>query len=208
VATTVHQPTLLGCAQPALTDAAWVRTDLGDDAWIDVAREWLTGADDLATRLARTVPWKQGRRKMWDRVLDDPRLSHWGRRDDPPLDPLLTTVHRALERRYRHRLHGPALNYYRDGRDSVAWHADRELRELSDTRIAIVTLGARRPFLLRPKGRGKSRDLAPASGDLLVMGGACQLHWEHAVPKSKDAGPRVSCSWRWSARVSRPASSS
>ena len=51
---------------------------------------------------------------------------------------------------------GPsACNYYRDGNDSVAWHADRELRELTDTRIAIVTLGARRPFLVRPTGGGK-----------------------------------------------------
>ena len=88
-------------------------------------------------------------------------------------------------------------NYYRDGRDSVAWHADRELRELDDTRIAIVTLGARRPFLLRPKGGGRSIDVAPGSGDLLVMGGACQIGWEHSVPKRRACGPRVSCSWRW-----------
>ena len=177
-------------------------SQLDTDSWVDVAREWLVGADVLATRLIATVPWRQGRRRMWDRVLDDPRLSHWGRRDDPPLDPALSSVHHALERRYRRRLHGPALNYYRDGRDSVAWHADRELRVLDDTLIAIVTLGTRRPFLLRPKGGGASVDLAPGSGDVLVMGGAAQRDWEHAVPKTARSGPRISVSFRWA--PSRP----
>jgi alkylated DNA repair dioxygenase AlkB len=193
-----HQPTLLGSAEPAVVPAVtWARIELDATAWVDVAREWLAGADDLAARLIAGVPWRQGRRKMWDRMVDDPRLSHWGRRDDPPLDPALTTVHRVLERRYRRRLQGPALNYYRDGRDSVAWHADRELRVLDDTLIAIVTLGIRRPFLLRPKGGGPSIDVAPGSGDVLVMGGAAQRDWEHSVPKTARPGPRVSVSFRW-----------
>ena len=90
------------------------------------------------------------------------------------------------------------LNYYRDGRDSVAPHADRELRDLDDTLVAILTLGAARPFLLRPQGGGPAIDLHPASGDLLVMGGACQATWEHAVPKvAAGAGPRISASIRW-----------
>jgi alkylated DNA repair dioxygenase AlkB len=200
VATTVHQPTLLGASDPAIDpDAVWARIELDATAWVDVAREWLAGADALLARLVDAVPWKQGRRKMWDRVLDDPRLSHWGHRGDPPLDPALTAVHRALERRYHHRLHGPALNYYRDGRDSVAWHADRELRDLDDTLVGIVTLGTRRPFLLRPKGGGPSIDLAPGSGDVLVMGGSAQRDWEHTVPKTVRPGPRISVSFRWSA---------
>jgi len=95
-------------------------------------------------------------------------------------------------------MRGPALNYYRDGRDSVAPHRDRELRKLDETLIAIVTLGARRPFLVRPRGGGRSRNIAPAGGDLLVMGGACQRGWEHAVPKVVNAGPRISVTWRWS----------
>jgi len=104
----------------------------------------------------------------------------------------------ALDTRLGVPLAGPAMNFYRDGADSVAWHADRELRELDDTRVAIVTLGAQRPFLVRPKGGGRSRNLAPGAGDVLVMGGACQLRWEHSVPKTRSAGPRISCSFRWS----------
>jgi alkylated DNA repair dioxygenase AlkB len=63
----------------------------------------------------------------------------------------------------------------------------------------VLTLGARRPFLIRPRGGGRSFDVGPSSGDLLVMGGACQARWEHGVPKVVRAGARVSVSWRWSA---------
>jgi alkylated DNA repair dioxygenase AlkB len=34
-------------------------------------------------------------------------------------------------------------------------------------------------------------------GDLLVMGGACQREWEHAIPKTaKPCGPRISIQFR------------
>ncbi len=203
------QRTLFGDGDPRLNDRAPIeRIDLENGSWVDVARGWLHGADTLLDVMVDEVVWHQGRRRMYDRMVDDPRLSHWFKRGDPLPHPALGAAGKALDTLLGVRVSGPACNYYRDGHDSVAWHADRELRELSDTRIAILTLGACRPFLLRPKGGGKSRDLAPASGDLLVMGGACQMLWEHAVPKRKDAGPRVSCSWRWSAKVSPRDSSS
>ena len=96
----------------------------------------------------------------------------------------------AVGRHYRVRFGAVGLNYYRDGRDSVAFHNDQELRHLDDTLVAIVTFGAARPFLLRPVGGGRSIDVHPASGDLLVMGGSCQAAWEHGVPKvAAGAGP-------------------
>src|SRR5262249_26112818 len=109
------------------------------------------------------------------------------------------------------------LNYYRNGRDSVAWHRDTELRNLDRTLVAIVTLGAARPFLVRPVGGGASHDIHPGSGDLLVMGGASQMGWEHCVPKVSSSGPRFWMSYRGSpdrgapaerGRSSRPAGSS
>jgi len=196
------QRSFLGTGEPAVDpEARFERIELDDASWIDVARDWLLGADTLLDALIDTVDWRQGRRRMYDRVLDDPRLSRWYAPGDALPHPALDTIRLALERRLEVPLATAGLNYYRDGNDSVAWHADRELRELEDTRIAIVTLGARRPFLLRPKGGGKSINIAPGSGDLLVMGGRCQMNWEHNVPKVRDAGPRISCSWRWRRRA-------
>ena len=174
------------------------RVDLGGEAWVDVARGWLGGADDLCARLIEAVDWQHHRRWMYDRVVDEPRLSRWYRSSDQLPDEALAWFRVAVGRHYGVGFGAMGLNYYRDGRDSVAPHADRELRDLDDTLVAILTLGAARPFLLRPQGGGPAIDLHPASGDLLVMGGTCQATWEHAVPKvAAGAGPRISASIRW-----------
>ena len=180
------------------------RIELGDGAWVDVARSWLGGADDLAERLIRDVEWRHHRRRMYERVVDEPRLTRWYGEDERLPEEALALFRVAAGRHYGVRFGAVGLNFYRDGKDSVAFHNDRELRELQDTLVAILTLGAARPFLLRPVGGGRSVDLRPASGDLLVMGGACQEMWEHGIPKvSAGAGPRVSASIRW-ARTGGP----
>ena len=196
---TAYQTSLLGAGDPAVDPTVpFERLWLDDVSWVDVARGWLHGSDTLLDALIQSVDWEQHRRWMYERMVDDPRLSRWISTDEPLPHPTLAPVKSALEEQYDVPLGGIGLNYYRDGRDSVAPHRDRELRHLDDTLIAIVTLGARRPFLLRPRGGGKSRDISPASGDLLVMGGRTQVGWEHAVPKVKRAGPRISVTWRWS----------
>ena len=210
----LHQRTLLGAGEPAIDpDATFTRVPLGTDddapgrpdsrhdSWVDVSREWLGGADSLLDALIERVAWKQGKRWMYERMVDDPRLSCWYPPTETLPDPVLAQLRAALSARYGVPFGSVGLNFYRDGNDSVAWHRDRELRELGNTRIAILTLGARRPFLIRPKGGGKSRDIRPGSGDLLVMGGRAQMDWEHSVPKTRRAGPRISCSWRWARRA-------
>ncbi len=195
----VLQRSLFADGDPAVrNDAAIERRWLDPTSWLDVSRGYLAGADTLFDELLDRVPWRQGRRWMYDRMVDDPRLSRWYKRDSPLPHDALATIRAALEDRYGVPLGSVGLNYYRDGHDSVAFHSDRELRELDDTMVAIVTLGAKRPFLLRAKGGGSSIDVSPASGDLLVMGGACQLGFEHGVPKVKQCGPRISISYRWS----------
>lgn len=200
------QPSLLASGPLTINPGAvWERIDLGGGAWVDVARDWLGGADQLCDRLMDQVDWVHHRRWMYDRMVDDPRLSRWFDRDATLPDPVLDEYRQAMTRRYLHGVgtgFGPmGLNFYRDGSDSVAWHADRELRHLDDTLIAILTLGAARPFLLRPTGGGHSIDIRPASGDVLVMGGTSQLHWQHAVPKTASCpGPRISASIRWARR--------
>ncbi len=106
---------------------------------------------------------------------------------------------RALNDRYGLGPAGPlrtvGICLYRDGRDSVAWHGDRiGRRRDGDTLVAIVSLGSRRRFLLRPRGGGPSRRFELGGGDLLVMGGSCQRTWEHSVPKTSRPSDRASAS--------------
>ncbi|MEU6461647.1 alpha-ketoglutarate-dependent dioxygenase AlkB [Streptomyces sp. NPDC046976] len=179
------------------------RTVLGTGAWIDVLPGWLTGADVLFERLAAEVPWRAERRKMYDNVVAVPRLLAFYGAADPLPHPVLDEARAALSRHYARALGEPfttaGLCYYRDGRDSVAWHGDRigkGARE--DTMVAILSVGEPRDLLLRPAGGGGGTVRRPLGhGDLIVMGGSCQRTWEHCVPKTaRAAGPRISVQFR------------
>jgi len=183
------------------------RVPLSGGAWIDVQRSWLGGSAGLFAQLAETVPWRAERRRMYDRTVDVPRLLRFYGEGEPLPDPALGACRAALSAHYAAELGEPfvtaGLCFYRDGRDSVAWHGDRIGRgSTQDTLVAIVSLGVPRPLLLRPAGsagRDSSATLrySLGHGDLLVMGGSCQRTWEHAVPKSaRPTGPRISIQFR------------
>ncbi len=152
---------------------------------------------------------------MYDRTVDVPRLLCFYGEDDALPDPALEACRDALSAHYAAELGEPfvtaGLCFYRDGRDSVAWHGDRIGRgSTENTMVAIVSLGTARPLQLRPApspGTGAPRDGETGTstpqryclghGDLLVMGGSCQRTWEHAVPKSaRPTGPRISVQFR------------
>jgi alkylated DNA repair dioxygenase AlkB len=181
------------------------RTPLTAGAWVDVRPGWVTGADDLFLRLVREVPWQAERRQMYDRVVDVPRLLRFYGAGEALPDPLLTKARERLSAHYREELGEPFVTtgmcYYRDGRDSVAWHGDTIGRSRTeDTLVAIVSFGEVRRLLLRPRpGTGGSGTITfpLGHGDLVVMGGSCQRTWEHAVPKTTGTvGPRVSVQFR------------
>ncbi|MFJ2158499.1 alpha-ketoglutarate-dependent dioxygenase AlkB [Streptomyces sp. NPDC087856] len=178
------------------------RTALGLGAWIDVLPGWLSGADALFEELATDVPWRAERRQMYDQVVAVPRLLAFYGDDDALPHPVLAEARDALSAYYARELGEPfatsGLCYYRDGRDSVAWHGDRIGRGArEDTMVAILSVGTPRDLLLRPVRGGESVRRPLGHGDLIVMGGSCQRTWEHCVPKtSRAAGPRISVQFR------------
>ena len=177
------------------------RRVLSRGAWVDVRRSWLHDPDDVFTALVERVPWRAERREMYDAVVDVPRLVHTYLADDALPHPALESARADLTAHYLPELGEPFVTagccYYRDGRDSVAWHGDTIGRGRSqDTMVAIVSVGDPRRLVLRPRTGGESISIEMGHGDLVVMGGSCQRTWEHAVPKVAHAGPRISVQFR------------
>ncbi len=201
--TTELQPSLFDAAPVAtLGRLAPLRTQLAHGAWVDHQPGWVSGSDQLFLDLVASVPWREERRQMYERVVDVPRLLSFYDEEDPLPHSVLTSARTALSNHYRAELGEDfttaGLCYYRDGRDSVAWHGDRIGRSRTeDTMVAIVSVGEPRRLLLRPSDGGATMGFALGHGDLLVMGGSCQRTWEHAVPKTaKPVGPRISVQYR------------
>jgi alkylated DNA repair dioxygenase AlkB len=170
-------------------------------SWVDLAPGWVRDADEIYATLVETLPWREARLWRYDHYVVEPRLSAGIR---PDAHPALLAATKALRAHYRVDFEGPALALYRDGRDALGPHRDRELRHTSNTLIAILTLGARRPWVVQPRGASRlstdprALDLSPSSGDLLVLGGRSQADWLHGVPPQPGlrAG-RISVQWRW-----------
>ncbi|MDN5931791.1 MAG: alpha-ketoglutarate-dependent dioxygenase AlkB, partial [Pseudonocardia sp.] len=165
--------------QPSLLDGPVVAVDTGfhglhrrelaGGAWVDHAPGWCSGADALFADLLAGTSWDPQREvRMYDRVLPEPRLTHrWECASAPA--PLRAMASRLGER-YGVAFTQVGVNLYRDGADSVAWHGDRVARELHSAVVALLSLGAVRPFRLRPApggpaGGGPSIGFRPAPGD-------------------------------------------
>jgi alkylated DNA repair dioxygenase AlkB len=89
------------------------------------------------------------------------------------------------------------LNFYRDGQDSIGYHTDAEPELGVNPAIASISLGSVRQFVLKHIKTGEKLKFDLAHGSLLLMGGTCQHHWVHGVPKMKAAvGPRVNLTFR------------
>ena len=201
----VVQPSVFGSVGElgvAELGAAVERRPLADGAWVDVRPAFVTAADELFDALARVVEWHEERMHIYDKTVRVPRLLAHYSEDAALPHPVLDEARSALNAHYAEELGEPfvsaGLCLYRDGSDSVAWHGDRVARESPrDTMVAIVSLGATRPFGLRPKSGGPGLRFSVGHGDLLVMGGSCQRTWLHSIPKVAGClGARISIQFR------------
>jgi len=224
-----------------LAELSWARAsrvDLGAGAWLEVVRRWVPRHAWLFDLLRSTADWELHERQMYERVIAVPRLvascpgagasGPWTSETAVRVLPHpasaedvrqgaggLRALGASLSSRYGRHLPSISLAYYRDGKDSVAFHGDRLGPLRQDTVVAILSLGAPRRFLLRraanysgplpqallSAGIGVARGratyaLSVGEGDLLVMGGTCQETWEHGVPKQPGARPRIAVMFR------------
>jgi alkylated DNA repair dioxygenase AlkB len=170
-----------------------VRHELDATSWVDVVPRWLSGDDAFMARLIDAVPFEQHQRWMYNQLFDEPRLTAEYPDIAAAPEPFVRVLAGALSRQYGVRYDGLWLNLYRDHRDSSGWHRDWTTCKRSLCVVPVLSLGAPRRFLLKPRGGGRSTGFTVDGGDLVVMGGRCQREWLHCVPKqARPAGPRVS----------------
>lgn len=163
-------------------------------------------ADGYYRALRDLTEWRQDKISFMGRTSPLPRLHEWyGEKPycwsgivmpAKPMNFVVEQLHKAVEKETGATFNGVLLNYYRDGDDTVGWHADDE-PELGPTpTIASVSLGATRDFCMKHNG-GKQKITFPLThGSLLVMSGETQKNWQHALPRRRGAGPRINLTFR------------
>ena len=160
---------------------------------VDTASTWF---DEVRAAVA----WEAQRRVMYDREVDVPRLvGHF--RLEPDAAPAPEVIRVAAQRVIEATgvtFNSVGLNFYRDGRDSVAPHNDHLDEIAPGCPIVLLSLGATRRMTIRAKAtprRALHVDLA--GGSLLLMSYETQLHYTHGVPKTREpAAPRISLAFR------------
>lgn len=178
----------------------------------ELRRGWAKAlCNPLSDVLVRTLPLEARTVRVFGKVHPMPRLTAWmgeaeytysGVRHAPaPMPEWLARLRGEVSLLALH--HSTALNsvlanYYRDGSDSVAWHADDEIELGPEPTIASVSLGGGRRFSIRPRLDDGSRwHIDLEHGDLLIMSGRSQADYLHAVPKtSRASAPRLNLTFR------------
>jgi alkylated DNA repair dioxygenase AlkB len=170
--------------------------------WLETGDAWA-----LFKHLRDALPWERHRITVYGRSLEAPRLSCWigdvayrysGTSFEPhPWPAALADVRERLEDELHAGFNSMLANLYRDGNDRLGFHRDSEPELGPEPLIASISLGATRRFRLREReGRG-SHGIDLEHGSLLVMAGATQRHWLHAVPPTARAvGPRINLTFR------------
>jgi len=167
-------------------------------------------ASQLFDELLAGIAWRQeevlifGQRRLVPRLVAwhgdaTARYTYSGTPHVPlPWTPPLERIRARVRELTGHSFNAVLLNLYRDGRDGMGWHADDEPELGRDPVIASVSLGAVRRFRMRHRRRKDCRlDLSLPDGSLLLMAGATQHHWVHAVPKTAiPVGKRINLTFR------------
>ncbi len=195
---------------PPFTPPALARLSIADGLLFHHER-WLPPetASTAFTAIHAETPWRLEHIQIVGRLIPVPRRTAWygdpgatyvysGIRNEPlPWTPLLSDLRAAVSAAAGAPFNSVLINHYRDGKDSMGWHADNEPALGRDPVIASLSLGAPRRFVLRHATQ-KDRSMAFLLGDgaLLVMAGATQHHYRHAVPKTAEAGERINLTFR------------
>jgi alkylated DNA repair dioxygenase AlkB len=176
---------------------------------LQVYRNWWPNAEAWLQDCVGNLPWEQSRVTVFGKEHPIPRLEAWlgeaGVRygysgqtrvmNGWPAHwlALLEAVNKQADCGFNFAL----ANWYRSGADRMGWHADNETELGANPTVATLSFGAPRDFRLRRNEQHKDTlTVSLKSGDLVVMSGALQHHWQHSLPARANAGDRISLTFR------------
>jgi alkylated DNA repair dioxygenase AlkB len=138
------------------------RHQLDEHTWVEIVPGFLS-PERLFAQLLRDLEWSQRRRWVYNRKVDEPRLTA----DYPNIDavpsPALLVLAQRLSACYGVRYDGLWVNLYRDERDSTGWHRDRITCKRDLCTVPVLTLGHHRRFLVKPRAGGDGTRFTPAA---------------------------------------------
>ena len=169
-------------------------------------------ADNLFEDLLKEIPWVQNKIRFYGKETYVPRLESWHgdrgmsytysgiKMKAKPWTQNLLEIKKSIEPFVQTSFNSVLINYYRNGKDRVAWHSDDEKELGKNPVIASISLGAVRKFKLRHKKYKENQlkhEVFLENGSLLLMSGPTQHHWHHEIPRTaKPIGPRINLTFR------------
>ncbi|QYS88629.1 MULTISPECIES: alpha-ketoglutarate-dependent dioxygenase AlkB [Flavobacterium] len=170
----------------------------------------LEKANILFQKLQSEIPWQQDKINVYGKEHFQPRLTALFGNEGKPYGysniimhphqwtPLLTHIKNEIEQVCNTHFTTVLLNNYRNGQDSMGWHADNEKELGRNPLIASVSFGAERNFQLKHNTIERAKqNINLQHGSLLIMQGAIQHFWKHQIPKTqRDIGPRINLTFR------------
>ena len=166
-------------------------------------------ADRIFSSALNEIPWETSTIKMYGKEVLIPRLQCWI--GDPGceyaysgkslqrydyFEPLIE-IRSLIQNQLGIYFNSVLANLYRDGNDSMGFHADDEPELGNNPVIASLSLGAERPLVFQNKDKTETKTFDQPHGSLLLMQGAAQSAWKHGIRKSKKISePRINFTFR------------
>jgi alkylated DNA repair dioxygenase AlkB len=188
------------------------QTTFGDGK-IKYYPNFIKSQENTYQSIVDSIPWDQGVYNMYGKEVFTPRLLWAMRDEDSDISKeynvtgssvwnemmaqLRTEVEEFLRTEYFSKkeneiknldisksfLRYAQLNYYRDGKDYIGWHTDKEMKE-NDIIVSISLGTARRFQFMNIKDNNIKYELSLEPGSLLIFDTIVgKKEWKHRIPK-------------------------
>jgi len=166
-------------------------------------------ANDLLINCIAGLPWESMKIKMFGKEVVIPRLQCWvgdegceysysGKKlNRQPWTPELLMIKEKISQHANLNFNSVLVNFYRDGQDSMGWHADDEPELGKNPTIAALSFGGERDLVFRNILSKETLSIPQPHGALIIIDGQTQQYWQHAIKKTKKViSPRINLTFR------------